>query len=197
MLGSEIFPGDWGKGNISENRAVIGVMLGIILTPFVLSTGAAAGAAAGPAALACTGGAFGDVGAQMGTQSATLASSGVATISLPTTGTVAQTETPTPEGTQTPDGGSGDEDVRSGVCDSELVDTIRNAMLVLTLIGPLLGGLVAGFNMVMASVKNDPQEKKQHSSNVQSSIFWGVAAGALFAILGVLSIIIPSAGCGF
>jgi hypothetical protein len=97
---------------------------------------------------------------------------------------------------QSDDGGDDSSDEQN-FCDNEIMVWIRNATGFLTVAGPSVGVLNAGWNMVKASGTNKSQKKKESKENIQSALKYGFALGALGIIVGLITTWGPVSVCSF
>ena len=97
---------------------------------------------------------------------------------------------------QSDDGGDDISDEQN-FCDNEIMVWIRNATGFLTVAGPSVGVLNAGWNMVKASGTNKSQKKKESKENIQSALKYGFALGALGIIVGLITTWGPVSVCSF
>jgi hypothetical protein len=74
-----------------------------------------------------------------------------------------------------------------------IMTTVENATAWLTGIGPAVGTLNAGFNMMKASGTNKSGKKKEYKENIRSSLMYGWGLGML---MGITSLITRWTGVG-
>lgn len=84
----------------------------------------------------------------------------------------------------------------SQFCDNAIMTTINGAISFFTVAGPMLGSLNAVWNMSKAASTNQSSKKKEAKQQMQDSLKYGFGAGALTAIVGLITAWGPFAVCG-
>ena len=77
------------------------------------------------------------------------------------------------------------------ICDTKVYTTVNNALIALTVLGPLIGFANAGWNMTKAAGTNNSSKKKEYKSNIKSGIIYGLAVGMLLGIVTMITSFAP------
>ena len=84
----------------------------------------------------------------------------------------------------------------SEFCDNAIMTTITSAISFFTVLGPTAGTLMAVWNMNKAASSNQKQKKKEAKENIKDNLKYGFGAGAITALLGLVTSWGPFAVCG-
>lgn len=94
------------------------------------------------------------------------------------------------------DGDDTDSD-QPNFCENEIMVWIRNATGFLTVAGPSVGILNAGWNMLKASGSNKSNSIKEAKGNIKSALMFGFGLGVLGVIAGLITTWGPVSACAF
>lgn len=81
--------------------------------------------------------------------------------------------------------------VREEVCSSGLGTLFANFLIAITALGPTVGGVKSGYHGLRVAGGEDPQTKKQHKKDIQTSLLYGIGVGMLTGILSILLALTP------
>ena len=91
----------------------------------------------------------------------------------------------------------GDDSDDADFCDNDIMVWVRNATGFLTVAGPSVGILNAGWNMLKASGSNKSNSIKEAKGNIKTALMFGFGLGALAVISGLITTWGPVSACSF